>query len=199
MMNKRTVVVLTGGLGGGKSTLIDDLRQDPAWTGRFVALPEAAQVARFANISPTEKLFQRAIVYLQIGLEDGLDRTLGPADSRFIICHRGSLDPLAFWKQRGWPENEFFEFTGTMLEDHYRRYAAVIHLVTSADGVPSAYTRWPQVHRPEEAEDAIRLDKWLQQAWSNHPKYFRIDNEGRDWLSKSHLACKILAELFRVV
>ena len=78
MTNKRPVVVLTGGPGGGKSTLIDDLRQNPMWTDRFVALPEAAQYARFANISPSEKLFQRTIVNLQMGLEDGLDRALGP-------------------------------------------------------------------------------------------------------------------------
>jgi len=128
-----------------------------------------------------------------MGLEDGLDRALGPADSRFIICHRGSLDPLAFWLQRDWPEDEFLAFTGTTLEDHYRRYVAVIHLVTSADGVPWAYTRWPQAHRPEEAEDAICLDRWLQRAWGGHPRYFCIDNEERDWPAKSREARGILA------
>ena len=188
-------LVLTGGPGGGKSTLIEDLRQDPTWANRFVALPEAVQYTRFVNISPNEKLFQRAIVHLQMGLEDGLDHALGSADSRFIICHRGSLDPLAFWQQRGWPAKEFFEFTGTTLEDHYRRYAAVIHLVTSADGVPWAYTRWPQAHRPEEAEDAICLDQWLQRAWGGHPRYFCIDNEGRDWPAKSKEAREILTRL----
>jgi hypothetical protein len=195
MSNKRPVIVLTGGPGGGKSTLIEDLRQDPTWAGRFVALPEAVQYAQFVNISPNEKLFQRAIVHLQMGLEDGLDHALGSADSRFIICHRGSLDPLAFWQQRGWPEDEFFEFTGTTLEDHYRRYVAVIHLVTSADGVPWAYTRWPQAHRPEEAEDAICLDQWLQRAWGGHPKYFRIDNRGKNWDTKSQEAREILTHL----
>jgi hypothetical protein len=187
------VIALTGGPGGGKSTLIEDLSQDTRWAGRFVALPEAVQYARLLNISPQEKLLQRALVHLQIGLEDGLKRAFGAADSRFIVCHRGSLDPLAFWLERGWPEEEFFAFTLTTLDDHYRRYVAVIHLVTSADGVPQAYTRWPHAHRPEEAQEAIRLDRWLQRAWGGHPHYFRIDNAARDWPSKSHYAREILA------
>jgi hypothetical protein len=163
-VKKRPIIVLTGGPGGGKSTLIEDLRRDPAWAGRFVALPETVHYARFVHISPREKLFQRVIVNLQMSLEDGLDRALGPTDPRPIICHRGSLDPLTFWLQRGWPEEEFFEFTRTRREDHYRRYDTVIHLVTAADGVPWQYARWPEAHRPEEAEEAVCLDRWLQQA-----------------------------------
>jgi radical SAM protein with 4Fe4S-binding SPASM domain len=34
----RPVVVLTGGPGGGKSTLIEELKQDPAWVGRLFTL-----------------------------------------------------------------------------------------------------------------------------------------------------------------
>jgi tRNA (Thr-GGU) A37 N-methylase len=186
-------VVLTGGPGGGKSTLIEEMRQDTRLASRFVALPEAVQYVRFVNISPEEKLFQSALVHLHMGLEDGLKRALGRANSRFIVCHRGSLDPLAFWMERGWPEKEFFASTCTTLDDHYRRYVAVIHLVTSADGVPSAYTRWPRSHRPEEAEEAIRLDRCLQRIWSGHSNYFRIDNAARDWASKSREAREILA------
>jgi hypothetical protein len=189
------VVVLTGGPGGGKSALIEDLRWDPRWAKSFVALPEAVQYARFVNISPRDRAFQRTLVHLQVGLEDGLKESLDAAESRIIICHRGTLDPLAFWIERGWPEEEFFAFTGTTPEDHYRRYATVIHLVTCADGALQAYTRWPEAHRPEEAEEAIRLDRWLQRIWSGHPNYFCIGNAGRDWPSKSHEAREILARL----
>jgi len=191
-VNRRPVIALTGGPGGGKSTLIEDMRQDPASSGRFVALPEAVHYARFVNISARDQLFQRAMVYIQMGLEDAVDRALGPADARPIICHRGSLDPLAFWRQRGWPEAEFFDFTGTTRDQHYGRYAAVIHLVTAAEGAPWAYSQWPAAHRPEEAEDAIRLDRWLGQAWGDHPQYIRLDNDKRDWAAKSGAARDVL-------
>lgn len=191
----RPRIVLTGGPGGGKSALIDDLSRDPAWGGRFVAWPETAQVASLTTISSRKKLFQRVVVNLQMALEDALDQALGPDDPRAIICHRGSLDPLAFWLQRGWSEEEFFQFTGTTRASHYQRYTAVIHLVTAAEGVARAHTRWPHAQRPEEAEEAIQLDLWLREAWGDHPCYRFIDNAGRDWTAKSQAAREALAEL----
>jgi tRNA (Thr-GGU) A37 N-methylase len=192
---QRPIIVLTGGPGGGKSTLIEDLRLNPKWVGRFMALPEAIQYAGCINISPREKIFQRAVVNLQISLEDGLKRTLGPGDQRIILCHRGSLDTLAFWLHLGWSEEEYFEFTGLSRSEHYHRYAAVIHLVTAADGVPCEYTCWPQAHRPEEPDEAIQLDRWLEQAWGDHPHYYRLDNTGRDWQAKSHAARELLESI----
>lgn len=194
-MSARPRIVLTGGPCGGKSALIDDLRADPAWTARFLAWPETASFARIAGISPAEKLFERVVVHLAMALEDGLDRALEPADRRVILCHRGSLDPLAFWRQRGWSADEFFKFTGTTREAHYARYSGVIHLVTAADGALPAYSRWPAVHRPETPEEAIALDGWLEEAWRDHPGYRRIDNTGRDWATKSVAARAALAEL----
>jgi hypothetical protein len=195
-LHTRPVVTLTGGPSGGKTTLIEELSRDPAWIGRFAALPEAIFAMRHVGISSREKLFQRAMVHLQMAMEDGLKLGLGPDDPRAILCHRGSLDPLAYWLDRGWPEEEFFAFTGTRREEHYRRYAAVLHLVTAADGAPEAYTRWPQAHRLEQLEDAIRLDRRLHQVWRDHPRYYRLDNAGRDWAAKSQAAREILAGLW---
>ena len=111
-MSNRRVIVLTGGPGGGKSTLIKELFHDPVGNGRFIALPEAVYYAGAVGISPHKKLFQRMMVNLQIALEDGLRRSLDPEDLRIILCHRGGLDPLAYWFQQGWKENDFFEFVG---------------------------------------------------------------------------------------
>ena len=133
------------------------------------------------------------MVHLQLSLEDGLHRALGPDDPRLILCHRGTLDPLAYWLDRGWPEDEFFAFTETQRQDLYRRYTAAIHLVTAADGAAWAYKKWPEAHRPEEPADAIRIDRLLQQAWGGHRNYYRIDNEGRDWQAKSGAARESLA------
>lgn len=193
-MSPRPIIVLTGGPGGGKTTLIEELAHDPAWARCFVALPEAILAMRFLNILPREKLFQRVMVNLEMGMEDAVARALGSADARAILCHRGTLNPLAYWLDHGWSEQEFFAFTGTRRENHYRRYAAVIHLVTAADGAPEAYKRYPNAHRPEEPADAIRLNHLLEQAWSGHPKYFRIDNTGRNWAAKVQAARTVLEE-----
>jgi len=190
-----SIIVLTGGPGGGKTTLIDELSRDPAWAGRFAALPEAIFTLRNVNISPQEKLFQRVMVQMQVAMEDGLARALESNDRRIILCHRGSLDPLAYWLDRGWSEEEFFEYTETSQEAHYGRYAAVIHLVTAADGAILYYKKYPQAHRPETPQQAIHLDRLLQQVWSEHPRYFRIDNDGCDWSSKARKTREILAQL----
>lgn len=192
VMRQCAVIVLTGGPGGGKTTLLQELRHDLAWAGRFVALPEAIFLMRHVGISPRKRLFQRVMVHLQIALEDGLDRALGPGDPRPILCHRGSLDPLAYWLDRGWPEEEFFPYTETTREDHYRRYTGVIHLVTAADGAEDHYAHWPEAHRPEQIEDAIRLDGLLHRVWRDHPCYYRIDNAGRGWTEKSEEARQTL-------
>jgi hypothetical protein len=191
----RESIVLTGGPCGGKTRLIEELAQDPAWRGRFLSLPEAVFVAGRVGVPVSERLFQRLMVETQQGLEDALARTLDPSDRRLVLCHRGTLDPLAYWLDRGWPEDEFYTFTGTEREEHYRRYAAVIHLVTAADKAEAHYTRWPEAHRPERIEDAIRLDGLLHQAWRDHPRYYRLGNEGRDWAAKSEEARSILSGL----
>lgn len=197
-MSSTALIVLTGGPGGGKSTLIDELQRDPAWTGRFVALPEAISLMRHVGISPAVKLFQRVMVHLQLALEDGLRRALGPDDPRALLCHRGTLDPLAYWLDRGWSEAEFLQYTGTTLAEHYRRYTAVIHLVTAADGAEAYYARWPEAHRPETIEDAVRLDQLLHRVWGQHPGYQRIGNEGRDWAAKAEAAKGILRSVLQV-
>lgn len=69
----------------------------------------------------------------------------------------------------------------------------MIHLVTAADGAAAHYRRWPEAHRPETIEDAIRLDRLLEQAWSGHPHYYRIDNVDRGWTAKAAVAQALLA------
>jgi hypothetical protein len=198
-MMKSSLIALTGGPGGGKSTLIEELHQDSTWSDRIAVLPEAITLMRQVGVSPREPLFQQVMVHLQMALEDGLGSAFNVSHPRTILCHRGSLDPLAYWLDRGWSQDAFFELTGTYLEQHYQRYAAVIHLVTAADGASSHYAHWPVAHRIEEIEDAIRLDHLLHKVWRGHPKYYRLDNEGRGWETKLREARAILADLSGII
>jgi hypothetical protein len=150
---------------------------------------------RNVNISPQEKLFQRVMVQMQIAMEDGLTHALEADERNIILCHRGSLDPLAYWLDRGWPEEEFFVYTGTTRAEHYQRYGVVIHLVTAADGAVEHYKRYPDAHRPETPQQAIHLDRLLQQVWSGHPRYFRIDNVNCVWSTKAQKAQKLLTKI----
>jgi hypothetical protein len=193
----RAFVALTGGPGGGKTALVRALAKDPAWRGHFLALPEAISVVGPMGIPPCEQLFQRLMVWMQRGMEEAAARALGPQDRCPILCHRGSLDPLAYWLQRGWPEEQFYSYTDTSREEHYRRYVGVIHLVTAADGAPSEYHHWPEADRGETPEEAILIDQLLEQVWCGHPRYVRIDNAARDWPAKLVVAKEVLAGMIQ--
>ena len=187
-------VALTGGPGGGKTTLIRDLACDPAWRGRFLALPEAIFTAGQVGIPVRERRFQHLMVETQCGLEDALARVLAGSEEQVVLCHRGALDPLAYWIDRGWPEEAFFSMIGRDRQALLERYAAVIHLVTAADGAVGYYTRWPHAHRPERPEDAVRLDDLLGRIWKDHPRYHRLENDGCDWPTKRMRAVSLLEE-----
>lgn len=195
-MKISSIFCLTGGPGGGKTRLIEELIHPSTGAEKYAALPEAIRLMGGVGVSPQEKLFQRAMVHLQMALEDGMQRALKNEPYSAILCHRGSLDPLAYWIDHGWREEEFFAYTGTSREDHYQRYTAVLHLVTAAEGAEEYYTRWPpHAHRPETSEEAIHLDHLLHQAWRDHPHYYRIDNQGRNWDQKAALARNSLSSL----
>ena len=185
------------GPGGGKTTLIEELLRDPDWSGRIAALPEAIALTHTLGVSPRERLFQRVMVHLQMAMEEGLARGLASDDRRLVLCHRGALDPLAYWLDRGWPETEFFRYVGLSRLVLYARYRAIIHLVTAADGAAAHYRRWPEAHRPEQPEDAVRIDCLLARAWGDHPHYHRVDNVGCDWSVKAGTARTILQQYMR--
>lgn len=145
-------------------------------------MPEAAPLLFQAGLDGREWRFQRAVVRLQMALEDICAKAAAP---QILLCHRGSLDPLAYWLRNGWSERDFFAYTDTTRDEHFRRYFGVLHLQTAALGAEAHYLRWPDAHRPETPEQAAKTDYLCALAWRDHPRYVLIENAGRDWLDKS--------------
>lgn len=174
-------VVLTGGPCGGKSTFINELRGDRQERAHWLFVPEAAPLLFQAGLDAGTKHFQIAAVQLQIALEDACARA-AEAD-RILLCHRGTLDPLAYWSRGGWDQEEFFARTMT-LQAHLDRYRAVVHLRTAALGAESHYRRWPQAHRPESIAQAAEIDRWCESAWRRHPRHVIIECAD-DWPNKA--------------
>jgi hypothetical protein len=184
------VVVLTGGPGGGKTTLIEELRRDDAERKRWRFVPEAAPMLFAAGMKPTERSFEVAVVQLQMELEAGGLRSA--PDEAIVVCHRGTLDALAYWRHQGWPAEEFFTAVGSSEAELLARYGAVLQLDTTARDAIRHYRRWPDAHRIETATGARVIDELCAAAWQAHPRYARISNVGIGWPEKSDAARRLL-------
>ncbi len=154
-------IVLTGGPCGGKTSLLRELRAADPRGERWLLVPEAAPLLFQAGLDGRRRSFQQAVVKLQVAQEESCAAAAHP--HQILLCHRGTLDALAYWLRNGWDESEFFAATGMSREEHYRRYFGVIHLQTVAIGAEGCYRRWPDAHRPETIEQAEEVG-WLAPA-----------------------------------
>jgi predicted ATPase len=177
-------VVLTGGPGGGKTTFMRELLNDPREQGRWIMVPEAAPLLFQAQLDARKRQFQFAVVRLQIALEDAC-ASVAAAD-QVLLCHRGTLDPLAYWSRNGWEQDEFFASTMSR-ENHLVRYGGVVHLQTAAVGAEPQYRRWPEAHRPETPAQAAEIDGLCHSAWCTHPRFTTIASS-HDWQDKARRA-----------
>lgn len=161
-------IVLTGGPGGGKSTIASFLAREfdrDVWV-----LPEAATLL-YRGGMPRGKsdmgvqVAQRAIFSVQRSLEQafGLQHP-----ERLQLCDRGTVDGAAYWPDG---HDAFFRMMGTSHELELSRYDAVIFLHTAAT-LPGGYER-DQV-RTEERDLAVELDERMYELWSPHPRLVSV-------------------------
>lgn len=190
---RKPIIVLTGGPCGGKTTLADELRHTDPRAQRWLILPESAPLLFRAGCSAREKNFQLAVVRTQLALEDACLEVARP--EQVLLCHRGALDPLAYWLRNGWDKEEFFALAAQSREDYFGRYMGIIHLQTTALFAVDNYVAWPNAHRPETPEQAILIDELCARAWRDHPRYTYISNEGLDWAMKRQQAHDTIAKL----
>jgi CYTH domain-containing protein/predicted ATPase len=176
-------IVLTGGPCGGKSTTLARISDRLSALGfRVFLAPEQATLLFSGGASLAEATvdqvftFQSSLLKLQMATEEAflsLARACGaPA---VVIFDRGTMDPSAYLPPASWQAllDELGE-SAVSLRD--RRYDAVIHLVTAADGAEDFYTTLNNTTRKETPAQARDLDQKLQQAWTGHPHLRIIDN-----------------------
>ena len=77
---------------------------------------------------------------MQMALEDiFLETAIAAEQKTVIVCDRGVMDGMAYTNNQVW-QALLDETAWSTIQLRDRRYEAVVHLVTAADGAPQFYT-----------------------------------------------------------
>jgi predicted ATPase len=163
-------VVISGGPGGGKSTVAATLRRELG--AHVVVVPEVATHLLggfFPGIRGPDdrRAVQRAIYHVQVNLE-AIHRAQAAAE-RALVFDRGVLDGAAYW-----PDGceAFFDTVCGDAGAARARYDAVVFLESAARGGLAIDAG--NVARTEELREAARLDALLYDLWSPHPAFLFV-------------------------
>lgn len=197
-------IVLTGGPCGGKTTALSRITERLASLGyRVFVVPEMATLFMAGGVAlrglDEGALFgtERAVLDAQIALEEAFQRAAelcgAPA---VVIFDRGAMDFQAYLPARLW-QAMLDEMHQSVVSLRDRRYDAVIHLVTAADGAEGFYSSETNRLRSEDAAQARLLDQALQRAWTGHAHFRVIDNSG-DFEDKMRRVMQAIARIVGV-
>ena len=171
-------VCLTGGPCAGKTTALATLTDHLTTKGfKVLLVPEAAtMMMKGGCFIQTHKMtlmdqvrFQVLIMKLQMCLEDNfLENALESDSPTVILCDRGVMDGQAYTTNQVW-QALLDETHWSTIQLRDRRYEAVIHMVTAADGAAKFYSDANNEARYESVEEAIALDRKLINSYVGHP------------------------------
>ena len=184
MTNQHSVIVITGGPSGGKTTLIEAIKRELAQ--EVITVPEAASLLYRGGFPRGRDMnsqvrAQKAIYYVQEQLE-GL--ALDQNNSSTLVCDRGSLDGLAYWPES---HSDYFEELNTDLNSELSRYDWVLHLDTAHS---HSYDLSNPV-RTENYDEAWKLNERIKWAWSKHPQILVV-SANTDFFSKMALCLHLI-------
>lgn len=183
---------LTGGPCAGKTTSLQFLSERFSPKFKVYVVPEMATITITAGVTiipekftpDSHTRFTKAIMKAQMDMETYFHGMAKEEDRDVIIvCDRGMVDNFAYCspevKQRVQDETGW-----TMQQLTNKRYDAVFHLVTAADGAEEFYSSENNEARYETSDVAKMVDKWTQNAWLNHENQHIIDNSEKGFTRK---------------
>ncbi len=174
MQHTIPMIVLTGGPGGGKSTVLQSITPwltEQGFTPYVV--PETATELITTRGAPNrsdkeaQKAFQKEVLERQLEKEQEA-LSLAKRESRarpLVLCDRGTVDGFAYAPQE---LASILNEQGTLPAHLLNRYSAVLHLESAARGTPHHYTQANNSARFENAEQATLRDELTLRAWLGH-------------------------------
>ncbi|MFH1017247.1 MAG: ATP-binding protein [Pseudomonadota bacterium] len=178
-------IVFTGGPGAGKTAILDVAKR--TFCHHVAVLPEAASIVYSGGFirkpTPTAvKAVQRSIFRVAQQLEWLVAEE---AHHALALCDRGTLDGLAYWPDS---EDHFWRDVESTREKEFKRYSVVIHLRTPLEH--SGYNADNPI-RIETPQEALALDRRIEQIWEGHPRRFIISSTA-DFMEKTRQALDIV-------
>ncbi len=173
MNNSVRSLVLTGGPGAGKSTVLALLQKELTSLGFTVfSVPEVARSLYISGVRGApgvleEADFQRAVLGLTLTLEDHyreLAEKVASKGKQIVLLHdRGALDGFSYTSERIF--HQLVEGVGLSLRDLAGRYDGVIYLQSPAANSETAGFYVIDKERGEDAVTAGQLDAVTREIW----------------------------------
>ena len=190
--------VITGGPCAGKTTALNILKESLSKSGfKVLTVPESATEIFSIGLSLNETpilTIQDLILKKMLHSEDFVENIANTLDFNneniIIFYDRGILDSKAYV-----PYEDFLTVlnnNGLDEEKAIKRYDAVFHLVTAANGAEEFYTLENNSTRLETAEEACSLDLRTITAWQTHPNLYIFDNSTNFDEKINHLISKVI-------
>mmetsp|Transcript_12386 Transcript_12386/g.29410 ORF Transcript_12386/g.29410 Transcript_12386/m.29410 type:complete len:405 (+) Transcript_12386:208-1422(+) len=194
--------ILTGGPCGGKTTAIARLSTFLKERGfEVIACAEVYTILAsngmsfdFYSTDGMDIVIQNSVLDVQLSLEDSLEKVLkARGKPAVLLCDRGPMDGKAYLSDEKW-KTILNERGVTEADLRDKRYNAVFHMVTAADGASAFYTLENNQARTETPEQAVDLDRRTQRCWLGHAHMYVLDNS-TDFESKLQRLVNIVSGL----
>jgi thymidylate kinase len=186
-MRNITKICVTGGPCAGKTTSLARIAERiPELGYKVFTVPEAATLLMKSgaminvdNLDNSGRIsLQATLIKLQASLEDIFTRFAEATSQKaLVVCDRGVMDGSAYISSDLW-QALLDEIGSPVVHLRDNRYDAVIHLVTAAQGAEDHFQTLNNEARYEGLQQARAVDRLLQKAWTGHPNFFIIENEG---------------------